>query len=544
MGEDDESSGRFSAPIDEVSEVSGVYSYFLNFCDLLGLTSGNVVGKGVGLFSAVSIQCNFTIGSGFLVLPWAFYESGIVLGVLTTILYTYGQYLTNMQILEVHARANYLGPAQCERMIIGENEHSTPGERASLGVGTVVRGTDDEEDSDDEGEGEESLQGPTWADSGGQKYGIGDQIDMGVLVGVFMGETQMKLFTLLFSFSYFMTMWVWTALFATSWATYVPFGDLGYETSYVIYTFIWMGIHGVWGMMSIEEQSEIQVMMFLLRIVLFLVVMVTVVVPWITDINSFELGDETASYSPASFDQFQIKNWYIIIAALSFSCANVGTVPAVTGSLGDKKDASKVVGYAALVTFICYVGFGTFLSLYFAGYIDVPFSTNWISFSGFSDAISSTPVYAVAITGFVVIFPSLDVMSSYAMQVQIVCDNTLYLLVGSAGTTAMKRDNRYLYYVSRLLTAWVPALCALITDNLGLLVVYSGAIFVIFQYTYPSYLSYISKKMMKELKKPTETEFTFLHDEVLAKVMVALSIGITIMLVLSLAISGVPVELE
>ena len=541
MGEDDGSTGWTSAPT-PLDKSSGVYSYFVDLCDMLGLRESAVEGKGVGLFSAVSIQCNFTIGSGFLILPWAFYEAGLILGVLSTILLTFGQYVTNMMILEVHARANYLGPAQCERMIIGESEHSTTGERASLGVGTAVRGTDEEEESEGE---EDSLQGPTWADNARvEKYGIGDQIDLGGWVGVFMGESQMKFFTFLFSLSFFITMWVWSALFATSWATYVPFGDVGYDASYVIYIFIWMVIQGVWGMLSLEEQSEIQVMMFLLRIVMFLVVVVSVLVPWITDINSFELGDDAASYSPDSFDQFQIKNWYIVIAVLTFCCANVGTVPAVMGSLADKKNAAKVARYAALISFACYVSFGTFLSLYFAGYVDVPFSTNWTEFTGFSDAITSTPAYAVAIAGFVIIFPSLDVMSSYAMQVQIVCDSTLYLIVGSSGTAALKRDNQYFYYVCRLVTACLPALCALTTDNLGAIAVYSGALFMIFQYTYPPYLSYVSKQRMIELNKPTETEFTAPYDDAVNAVVVALGAGFTLLLVLSLAIAGVPSELE
>ena len=296
-------------------------------------------------------------------------------------------------------------------------------------------------------------------------------------------------------------------------------------------------------MMSLEEQSELQVVMFLLRVVMFAVVIITVLIPWTMDINSFDLGNENASYSPPSFDQFQIGNWYIVLSVLSFGCANVGSVPVVVGALADKKNASLVVFNAALVSFVCYISFGILLSLYFSENIEVPFSTLWSHFTGFSDALGTTPLYAAMIAGFVVIFPSLDVMSSYAMQSQVVCDTTLYLVLGSEGTASLKKDNKTAYYACRLLTSTVPPLCALISDNLGAIAVFTGSLYVIFQYTYPPVISNASKRKMKELDKPTRTEFTVPYADSMNMITVALSIGFNIMLVLSLAIKEIPDEL-
>ena len=338
-------------------------------------------------------------------------------------------------------------------------------------------------------------------------------------------------------------MWVWSALFATSWATYVPFGDSTFDASYTAYLMIWIVIQGVWGSLSLTEQSEIQMVMFILRIVLFVLVLVTVLIPWAADINAFNLGDKNASYTPSTFEQFQPKNFYIPLAVLSFCCQIAGAVTPVVGALADKSHASTVVRSAAIVSFTCYASFGIFLSLYFSNFIEVPFSTLWNTFSGFTDQGISTPLYAAAMAGFVIIFPSFDVMSSYAMQSQFVCDSTLYLLLGSAGTDSLKSDHQWAYFACRLLTSVLPPLCALITNNLGLLVVYTGPIFLILQYVYPSYLAYTSKRRMRELNKPYVTEFTMPYSDALSIFMFVVGIASSIVLVASLSIAGVPREL-
>ena len=68
---------------------------------------------------------------------------------------------------------------------------------------------------------------------------------------------------------------------------------------------------------------------------------------------------------------------------------------------------------------------------YFADYITAPFSTLWVSFAGFgSSGGASIPLYAEVLGGFVVVVPSLDVMTSYAMMAGICTDHLLNLVYG------------------------------------------------------------------------------------------------------------------
>ena len=300
---------------------------------------------------------NYSIAAGILVIPWAFHSAGWLLGSIICVVLCLGQYYSNLLVLEAEARANYMGHAECERLITPAVGAASEEERMRLNLNrsdgnnnTVSRLHRDHHDDDthensthdsnthnsninnaeeeeEEEDGDDDSLGITWANdannvagaAGGGRdreqelYGVTEPYEFGTLVAIFAGETQATLFELMLVLAALTTMLAWAVLFSTSWATYVPFGgDMGYRESYVTYLFVFLAIEGVWGMLSLVEQSNLQLVMFYARLVFIFVSIATVVVAWSLGTNAFDLGtDGSDAYTPGPASAFDWENLYV-----------------------------------------------------------------------------------------------------------------------------------------------------------------------------------------------------------------------------------------
>ena len=501
------------------------------------MSAGNALGGkkvGVGFYTGVALFVNFTIGSGFLTVPWAFYESGPLLGLVITSIIILFQWVSNSQTLEAHARANKLED-RVKYALLQEEEF----DRIIADTARLVQAVD--ENNDGTSSSSEQVGEMAGADEG---YTVTTQVNLPVLIGIFLGKKHMTAYTMQFTLANYMTLWLWVAVFATSWATYVPFGgSVSYEGSYVIYCAIVMCIQTPWSMLSLQEQSEVQVVFFWARILIFFLCFFTVIVAWSADINSFDLGSENASYSPNDNGLWLTANMYIVTTVLTFCSLNNYALPALIAAVKNKRDIKLIIVVVGAICFVVYNGFGFIFSLYFGDNIVTPISELWENFTGFSDATTATPLYAQVIAGYIVILPSLDVMSAYAMVVAIACDNTLYLVLGPEETNLLMRENKSLYYFFRGLSAALPAVGAMAVSDLGYLTVVGGLCCFLLQFIYSPMLSRASKEILEKLNIPTKTEYTLECGDNLAWWMVVGGSAMFMYLILAFSIQGVPSEL-
>lgn len=498
------------------------------------MNAGNVFGgkqMGVSLWTGVALFVNFTIGSGFLMVPWAFYESGPILGFFMTSIIIFFQWVSNRQTLEVHARANLLDERIKFALMNEEDLDQIIEETAQLaGI---------EHESERQIVTLEEQEAPPEP----EPYIVTQQINLPVLVGLFMGRKHMMAYTVQFTLANYMTLWLWVAVFATSWATYVPFSGMSYEGSYLLYCFIVMCIQTPWGMLSLEDQAEVQVLMFGARLLIFFLCFFTVIVAWSADINAFDLGSENASYTPEDDGMWRMSNLYVVVTVMTFCSLNNYALPPLISAVESKADLKSIIFIVGLISFTIYSGFGLILGIYFGDNVETPVSTLWENFTGLSDAGGTTPLYAQIIAGYIVIFPSLDVMSAYAMVVAVACDNTLYFMLGPDETNALMRENKSIYYTLRGLSAALPAAGAMAVSDLGYLTVLGGLICFTLQFMYSPLLSRYSKEVLTKLNKPLKTAYTLDHDEDIAYWMVAVGVVMLLYLIISFCVEGVPSEL-
>jgi hypothetical protein len=368
---------------------------------------------GVGVLKAVGLLVNYSIAAGILVIPWAFYSAGWLLGSIICIVLCLGQYYSNLLVLEAEARANYMGHAECERLITPAVGAASEEERRRLnlnrsdGTNNTISSSssrsrlhrdhhdDDthensnsahaEEDEDGDGDGDDASSpslGITWAndannvagaagggrdrDSEQEPYGVTDPYEFGTLVAIFAGETQATVFELMLVLAAQTTMLAWAVLFSTSWATYVPFGGgMGYRESYITYIFVFLAIEGLWGMLSLVEQSSVQLVMFYARLVFIFVSIATVVVAWSLGTNAFDLGtDGSDVYSPGPASALHWGNLYVVMAVVGLSTSNGAGLAPVVGALREKSQAIDVCRYTTAILTASYLSLGLLLSLY------------------------------------------------------------------------------------------------------------------------------------------------------------------------------------
>ena len=498
------------------------------------MNAGNIFSgkaQGVSLWTGVALFVNFTIGSGFLMVPWAFYESGPILSFFVTSIIICLQWVSNRQTLEAHARANALDE-RIKSALLNEEDLDQLIEETTQ-FNTVETGSERPTGQPND------QQGPDH-----EPYMVTHQINLPVLIGLFLGQNHMTAYTIQFALANFMTLWVWVAVFATSWATYVPFGGMSYEGSYLLYCFIVMCIQTPCGMLSLEDQAEVQVLMFCARLLIFFLCFFTVIVAWTADINAFDLGSENASYTPQDDGMWRMSNMYVVMTVMTFCSLNNYALPPLVGSVASKADLSTIILVVGIISFIIYSGFGLILGIYFGDNVETPVSTLWENFTGFSDSSGTTPLYAQIIAGYVVIFPSLDVMSAYAMVVAIACDNTLYLALGPDKTNALMRENKPVYFTLRGLSAALPAAGAMAASDLGYLTVVGGLLCFTLQFIYSPLLSRYSKDVLAKLGKPVETVYTLELDEDISFWMVSVGCAVLLYLIISFIVEGVPSELK
>ena len=168
------------------------------------MNSGNVFSgkeRGVSLWTGVALFVNFTIGSGFLMVPWAFYESGPVLGFFITSIIIYFQWVSNSQVLEAHARANSLDE-RVRSALLNEEDLDQLAEETlqfTAAENEIERQTTQPNDQETTINEFEPLK-------------VTNQINLPVLVGLFLGEKHMIGYTIQFSLVNYMTLWLWVAV--------------------------------------------------------------------------------------------------------------------------------------------------------------------------------------------------------------------------------------------------------------------------------------------------------------------------------------------
>ena len=91
------------------------------------------------------------------------------------------------------------------------------------------------------------------------------------------------------------------------------------------------------------------------------------------------------------------------------------SIPTVTHPMVDKRRAGEVFSTAFSIAFLAYVSLGLVVAVYFGANDSSSSNLDWDSYMGFFKVPldQSIPLYAKSIKLYIILFPSLDVMSAY-----------------------------------------------------------------------------------------------------------------------------------
>ena len=491
-------------------------------------------------FVAVCFTLNYIIGSGFLTLPFAFYKTGWVLGLLLLGIVTLFSILASWFVLETMARADALVSKTAEGTIDGGvRERGGDGGAVGGGGGAAVSGyhtmivsplsingssssssghslliqqggslredsgtvQDDDNDDDDDASSSSSSSGLAASAVGSRKFEIPELCEM------FFGERGRQLYTCVIAIYMYGTLWAYSTVFANAFSSQIPLSSTtgANSPSYVAYLFLFALLVVPMSLMELSEQVVVQVSLSACRIIMLAAMVLTI---WVAHSTSAEgaFGDTGETNNPSVL--WDSSSVYILLPIAAYANIFHHSIPALSHPVQNKASLGKVYTTALLISFVAYASIGICISDYFGENTKVASNLNWRSYVGGGVvATEDAPLYARIVSFFVVLFPAFDVASAFPLNAITLGNNLMSAVYGSKLVPRMEKS-RLRRSLFRLLAALPPMALALVESNLGEITDFTGITGFAVAFIFPALLSLFSARHLAGLGIETKTLYT------------------------------------
>jgi amino acid permease len=255
---------------------------------------------------AICFTLNYVIGSGFLTLPWAFHQTGIIIGACVMLLFAFFSIAAIYIILESTNRAEI-----CNRVLLARtmtlagsmnNLNALNADQRNLGEYMSISDSDNMDLHTAENTIEEEpkdLPSPFSSSSvsldtlnlplppGPQQFSF-RKYELNEMAEIFLGKTGSTVYTS-FAITYlYGTLWAYTAVFGRAFSTILPIAGLSQEYySYIVYLSIFAVIVVPASLMEFSEQIYVQVCLTGMRVVMLLLMTGTIVFEVLNGDNEF-----------------------------------------------------------------------------------------------------------------------------------------------------------------------------------------------------------------------------------------------------------------
>ena len=419
---------------------------------------------------------NFIMGTGFLGIPFSFYYAGVVPGFITLTLLSITGCITSLWMLEAMARTNAL-----------------------------IQNSEEVDEQD-------SIHDLCYEISEIRKFELTEigEILFG-LTGKIFNFTVVSIFFLI-------TLWSYSAVSATAWSIKIPLHTRVLaecnQTDYTLTYFpkdvrcfnmyrVCLLVFGVivmlLSLMELEEQKYIQILFGILRY--FAIFSITIFSTYIivyniyNPINSIpaELNN-THSSTVRLLLRCDTRHWLDTLPIVAFALNLIHGISPLSYPISPKKHLKPML-ISVFTTLWCVYGLvGFTVSMAFLYLINENAVLNWGYFSNFSNSI---PIRLIS--NFLMLFPSLDIISIYSLCITSVANN-IYLIV-------MRRDtsqgnfgpaDRIMRLFLRLIITSVPLFGAIFVTNLVRLIKVAGLFAFTIQFMIPTASQYQSKRLCRK----------------------------------------------
>lgn len=492
---------------------------------------------------AVCFTLNYSLGSGFLTLPWAFQQTGPIIGFLVLLLFGFYGFLSVIFLLEAGDRAQSLvksehfnsnrSSSKPSYRIVDLSEHND----TTNAIHEIEMKTIDLEDNDTEPTTNISLESEV-GESTSSTVVTDRKFEVSELCDLFLGKWG-RLYTVFVMLFLYGALWAYCTVFANALAVHLPtkaFGsDNAVDKSYYLYLAIYATFVVPVSLLELSEQISLQVALTVFRIVMLVLMIGSVAVAYFS--HTPEFGEISHDYSdrPTSHPE----KLYILLPIATYAFSFHHSTPSLAHPVQDKSCLVMMFFYALLFCFIAYTAIGTVVSLYFGDKMVTSSNLSWEHFEGIRGSDGSIPVYAQLLSFFVVLFPALDVASSYPLNAFTLGNNMMSSYYGDSMREQEK--NRWKVCFFRAFAALPPVLGASFVKELGSITDYTGLSAFGIMFIFPALLSIFSARRMQTLGLPVQTIHSSYLTGPFFQYLIAGS-GILLLIIVSVCLVTIPNE--
>lgn len=381
---------------------------------------------GLSPFQVVCVIANL-ISFGYLFLPWAFVQAGLILSLAGLSVVSLQSFVTATYVLEACARAEALADwaehhkvlASTRNIVVVQDysEHQVPTEAYD----------EDEDDEDDFGmvpEEEEAQEEDDDISIAEQRsdpihpYVIGHRrFEMSELSRIFLGNKVRYFFAGTTAIDLYGITWSSAIVSASAMQANLPITN-NEDEDYAIYMLIFASIAVTLSCIPIVDQLFIQMAFLTGRLLMVLVMVATVAVAFGSPTSQFANQTEAVSDVPT----FDVSNLYIMMQVAIFSTAYQFSVPVMSEIADDRKKMAPIFGVACVWIFVSTSVMSILLADFFGDAIETSSNLNWSAYHGgtgtFDEqdgALIGRARWAEFISNFVVCFPAFDLLTVFPL---------------------------------------------------------------------------------------------------------------------------------
>lgn len=417
-------------------------------------------GMWVGYFFSI----NVVIGAGFLTLPYSFNRSGWLLSLILMTILAVQNYYIGLELIEIIARV------ECIKQL----------EEAGIDVPRptfkqIIKGSFVKVQVPDEIKPEI----------------VDRRFDLSTIVSMMLGPTFGKLYMV--GMYLFLTgaQVSYVSIFASSFASTIP---LGFSELCNIYEdeeffgacrpnyWIFLTIYSVLMMYltikGLREQRWMQAILTIMRFFIMFIILVTCIALIATGSN-IKNGDDVSFKMPPLVG---VRNILSSLPNIAFAFVYQLQLPSIIEFLKDKeKNLKKIVLLVGLTSYIVYFLIALVVPIAIHN-VNPQCSIEYSEYSaGYSQ--SDRPAWTYIIAYIVVLFPALDVFSSFPVMAITVADNFQTMREGVSNEDFGKNSSQKLY---RIFSVIVPVIISFFMFNLSEIVEWVGMVgFILVQVVIP-----------------------------------------------------------
>ena len=200
--------------------------------------------------------------------------------------------------------------------------------------------------------------------------------------------------------------------------------------------------------MELTEQEVVQITLAICRFIMLFLMIITISISLYYNIQTFSdvkhpttttEGGHNSDPLSGEWVLWDSSNLFLLLPVAAYSNVFHHSIPALANPIRDKSMLLTTFMYTISICLLFYLLVGIVVSYYFREHIHPASNLNWSTYIGSGDTGGGTgghnsdpsarPMYARAISFFIVAFPALDVTSAFPLNAVSLCMYNIYIYI-------------------------------------------------------------------------------------------------------------------